>query len=270
MRVAYAVALVVLILAAAACGGSDNPAPAANAGSAGGELRIAAAADLKYALEEVIAAFGKDYPAVKASPTFGSSGNFSTQLASGAPFDLFLSADIQYPRTLVEAGVAEPGTLFEYAVGRIVLWVPNDSKLDVTRGGDVLRDPALRKLAIANPAHAPYGRAAEAAMRDLKCYEDMEGKLVLGENIAQAAQFVASGAADAGVIALSLAISPQMKDKGRYWEIPLKHYAPILQGGVIMKQARNAEAARAFLDFLIGPRGRAILKQNGFYMPDGE
>lgn len=259
-----------LFLALAGCGGADAPSPGVNSPALGGELRIAAAADLKFALDEVVSQFKQSYPGVSVNTTYGSSGNFHSQLSNGAPFDLYLSADIQYPQKLVEAGHAPADSLFEYAVGRLVLWVPNDSKVDISRGAEAFRDPAIRKLAIANPAHAPYGRAAAAAMRDLQVYDTLAGKLVLGENIAQTAQFIETGAAEAGVIALSLAIAPPMKDKGRYWEIPLKHFPRMLQGGVIMKQARNAGAAKEFRSFLIGPRGRSILKSYGFILPDGE
>src|SRR4029077_6100604 len=133
-----------------------------------------------------------------------------------APFDIFFSADIDYPRKLIDAGLADADSEFLYAEGRSVGWVPNSSPLDLeTLGIRAVADPSVRKVAIANPQHAPYGRAAEAALKTLGAYDAVKDRLVFGENIAQAAQFVESGAADVGLIALSLALSPAMKDKGR-------------------------------------------------------
>lgn len=229
------------------------------------EVRIAAAADLKFALDELSAAFRAKHPDVAVTPTFGSSGNFFAQLSGDAPFDLFLSADIEYPRKLIDQGKAAPDSLFRYAVGRIVVWVPDESKLDVSgRGVQVLADPAVRKVAIANPRHAPYGRAAEAAMRGAGVYERVKDRLVLGENVAQAAQFVQSGAADVGVIALSLAVSPRMREKGRYAEVPLDRYPRIEQGGVVLEWAKDPGAAGAFREFMLSAEGKAVLAAYGF------
>lgn len=212
-------------------------------------------------MEELAADFARANPDVEVKVTYGSSGNFHSQLSNGAPFDLFLSADIEYARRLAEAGLGDGG-VFSYAVGRVVVWVPNGSKAPA--GMEPLADAAVRKVAIANPAHAPYGRAAEAAMRHYGVYEKVKGKLVYGENVAQAAQFAQSGAAQAGVIALSLALAPAMKDKGRYWEIPLEAYPRIEQGGIILKRAENPAAARRLRDYLRGPDGKAVLKRYGF------
>jgi len=234
------------------------------------EVRIAAAADLKFALDELSSAFRARHPGVAVTPTFGSSGNFFAQLSNEAPFDLFLSADFYYPQRLLEQGKGAPGTLFRYAVGRIVAWVPAGSKLDVEkRGLAALADESVRKIAIANPQHAPYGRAAEAALRAAGVYDKVKGRLVLGENVAQAAQFVQSGAADAGVVALSLAVSPAMRDKGRYWEVPLDAYPRIEQGGVVLKWAKDPGAANDFRLFMASDEGRAILKTYGFAAAPG-
>jgi molybdate transport system substrate-binding protein len=242
----------------AATSPSTQPTPAR-------EVRIAAAADLKFALDELSAAFRAKHPGVAVTPTYGSSGNFFAQLSNEAPFDLFLSADFYYPQRLLEQGKGAPGTLFRYAVGRIVAWVPTDSKLDVEkRGLAALADDSVRKIAIANPQHAPYGRAAEAALRAAGVYDKVKGRLVLGENVAQAAQFVQSGAADAGVVALSLALSPAMRDKGRYWEVPLDVYPRIEQGGVVLKWAKDSEAANDFRLFMTSDEGKAVLKTYGF------
>jgi molybdate transport system substrate-binding protein len=230
------------------------------------EVAVAAAADLKFALGEVIAAFEKEQPRVKVKATYGSSGSFFAQLSNKAPFDVFLSADIEYPRKLIEQGLAAKETEFRYAVGQIVVWVPNASPLDVEKLGiQTLVAPSVRKVAIANPKHAPYGRAAEAAMKKLGVYDQVKDRLVLGENIAQAAQFVETGGADAGVLALSLAMAPQMRDKGRYWTVPLDAYPTLEQGGVILSWAKDREAADQFRSFVTGERGRQILKQFGFF-----
>src|SRR5580704_3495070 len=183
------------------------------------EIRVAAAADLEFAMQDVAAQFEKQ-SGTKLDVTYGSSGNFFSQLQNGAPFDLFFSADIDYPRKLDAAGLAEPGTLYEYAVGRIAIWTPSDAKVDVTRlGWKTLLDPSVQKISIANPEHAPYGRAAVAALQQAGIYKQVRPKLVYGENIAQAAQFVQSGNAQAGIVAMSLAVSPGMKD-GKRWGIP--------------------------------------------------
>src|SRR5262249_11796761 len=143
--------------------------------------------------------------------TYGSSGNFFAQLQNGAPFDVFFSADIDYPTELQHTGLAEPGSLYEYAIGKIVLWAPKGGTVDVSRGLQAVLAPAVRHLAIANPEHAPYGRAAVAALQHEGLYEKAREKFVLGENISQAAQFVQSGNAEAGIIALSLTLAPAMK-----------------------------------------------------------
>jgi molybdate transport system substrate-binding protein len=250
--------------------------PAGVAGCSGGpgpqkpqrEVRVAAAADLKFALDEVAGAFERQSPGIKVTPTYGSSGNFFAQLSNEAPFDLFLSADIDYPRKLVEQGKAARGSEFVYAVGHLVVWVPTGSKADVAKLGlRALLDPSVKKVAIANPQHAPYGRAAEAALKKLGVYDHVKDRLVLGDNVAQAAQFVESGAADAGVIALSLARAPTMRDRGRYAEVPLDAYPRLEQGGIILRWAKDREAAQALRDFLTGPEGRAVLDRYGFLLP---
>ncbi len=232
------------------------------------QVRVAAAADLKFAFDELIGEFEKDHPGIKVQVTYGSSGNFFAQLTNKAPFDIFFSADMTYPRQLVEKGLADKDSELPYAVGHIVVWVPNDSSIDVEQLGiEGLLAPAAKKVAIANPQHAPYGRAAEAAMQTLGIYQQVRDRLVLGENIAQTAQFVESGAADVGIIALSLAMAPAMKDKGRYWQIPLDAYPTMEQGSVILKWAQDREATGQFRRFVAGPTGRNILKRYGFILP---
>lgn len=233
------------------------------------EVRIAAAADLKFALDAVVLDFERTNRNVRISVTYGSSGNFFAQIQNGAPFDMFFSADIDYARKLADAGLGASSGVFIYGVGRIVVWVPASSGLDLEKQGiKALLEPSVRKVAIANPKHAPYGRAAEAAMKSLGVYEAVAPRLVLGENIAQAAQFVQSGSADAGIVALSLAVAPQMNDLGRYWEIPLEAYPKLEQGGLILKTAKDHDAARAFQDHVLGDSGRETLKRFGFYLPE--
>src|SRR5271168_5130854 len=227
------------------------------------EIRVAAAADLKFAMQDVAAQFEKQ-TGTKVDITYGSSGNFFSQLQNGAPFDLFFSADIDYPRKLEAAGLAEPGTLYEYAIGRIAIWTPADAKVDVTRRGwKTLLDPSVQKIAVANPEHAPYGRAAVAALQKAGIYDEVKAKLVYGENISQAAQFVQSGNAQAGIVAMSLAVSAGMKD-GKRWEIPADMHPPIEQAAIVLKDAKNKDAARAFLEFVKSEPGRATLAKYGF------
>jgi molybdate transport system substrate-binding protein len=230
------------------------------------EIRVAAAADLKFALDELDAQYEKQ-TGNKVDVSYGSSGNFFAQIQNGAPFDLFLSADIEYPRKLEAAGLAEPGTLYEYAVGRIVIWMPADAQADLSKlGWKALTETGVERIAIANPEHAPYGRAAVAALRNAGIYEQVRSSLVYGENIAQAAQFVSSGSAQAGILALSLAVSPAMRS-GKRWEIPANIHPPIEQAAVILKSARDREGARAFLAVLKSAAGRKILDSYGFTLP---
>jgi molybdate transport system substrate-binding protein len=259
-----------VILSAALTGGlwyaATRPQPPA--GPAPREVTVAAASDLKFAFEDVVAAFHAANPGVTVKVTYGASGNFFAQLSNEAPFDLYLSADIDYPRRLVEQGQAVQGSEFLYAVGHLVVWVPNGSKLDVAGlGMRAVLDPSVRKVAIANPKHAPYGRAGEAALKHFGVYDQVKDRLVLGENIAQTAQFVESGAADVGVIALSLALAPAMRDKGRYWEVPLDAYPRLEQGGAILSWAKDKEAAQALRSFIMSEAGRAILQRYGFRQP---
>lgn len=231
------------------------------------DIAVAAASDLHFAIKELIVEYEKQTGHhVKLS--LGSSGNFYAQLQQGAPFDLYFSADIGYPKKLEEAGLTVPGSLYRYAVGRVVLWAPKQSPVEVSKGLAVLRDAAVRKIAIANPKHAPYGRAAVAAMEQSQVYAEVKDRLVLGENISQAAQFIESGACDVGIIALSLALAPAMKSAGSYWLIPAEAHPPLEQGAVIVKQSKNQDAARQFLHFMQGPQGQEIMTRYGFTLPN--
>ncbi len=230
------------------------------------EITVAAAADLTFAFKDVAAKFqAQTGDAMKLS--FGSSGNFFSQIQNGAPYDLFFSADISYAKKLEAAGLIEPGTLYEYAIGKIVLWVPSASKLEVSKGLEVLTDPAIHKIAMANPEHAPYGRAARAAMQKEGVYDQIKGKIVLGENISQTAQFVQSGNAEIGIIALSLALAPTMKDKGRYFEIPADYYPAIEQAAVVLKSSKKKELAKKFIAFLRQPDMIELMQRYGFVVP---
>ena len=241
-----------LCLLSAACGRRAEPH----------KVSIAAAADLQFALEGISGAFRAAHPDVDVQVAYGSSGNFYAQIRNQAPFDVFLSADVEYPRKLAQEGIGARDSLFVYAVGRIVVWVPASSPLDPATA---LRAASVRHVAIANPQHAPYGRAAEAALRSMGVYDSVVGKLVLGENVAQTLEFVQSGAADVGIVALSLALAPPVRGQGRYWEVPAEAYPKIEQGGLILK---DSKAAREFRSFILAAGARRILKEYGFSLPE--
>ncbi len=225
------------------------------------DVTVAAASDLSVAIKEIIANFEKS-TGHKVRLTLGSSGNFYAQISNGAPFEVFLSADVNYPRQLEPAGRTEPGSIYTYAIGRIVVWVSAKSKLDPQKTQmKTLLDPSIRKISIANQLHAPYGRAAESAMKHAGVYDSVQAKLVFAENISQAAQFIQSGAADVGIIALSLARSAA----GRFWEIPADMYPRMEQGAVLIKGA--SPAARSFHEWLRRPDSREILSRSGFGLP---
>jgi molybdate transport system substrate-binding protein len=229
-------------------------------------VRVAAAADLKFALDDVAAQLASRQPAIRLVATYGSSGSMHAQLRQRAPYDVYLSADIAYPRDLVSRGIGVDSDLFTYAVGRIVVWVPNRSILPVERDGFGALSDAVR-IAIANPRHAPYGQAAEAALRGAGVWDSVGRKLALGENVAQAAQFVQSGAADVGIIAKSLALAPAMRATGRFWEVPENAYPPMTQGGLILPWAVSRAGAAGLREYLLSVKGRQLLASHGFGLP---
>jgi len=230
-------------------------------------ITAAAAADMSAALPELVAAYSKKTEQT-VTLTFGASGNLANQIRNGAPFDIFFSADEDYPQQLVEEGLASGTTLYRYAVGRLVLWVPNDSPLDLSKLGiKALLDPSIKRIAIANPATAPYGRAAASALRHFGIYDQLSSKLVVGENIAQAMQFVESGNAQAGLIALSHALAPAMKGKGRYWTVPLDSYPRLNQAVVVLSNSKQQDKAREFLDFVRSSEATSLLANYGFTLP---
>ncbi len=227
------------------------------------EITVAAAADLQFAMQDIAARFQKE-TGKTVKTVYGSSGNFFQQMQNGAPFDVFFSANLDYPKNLETAGLTEPGSYYQYAQGKIVIWVPNISKVDVSGGMRSLLDASVKKIAIANPQHAPYGQAAVAAMEKDGVYEQVKPKLVMAENISQAASFVVSGSADAGIVALSLAVSPNMADKGRYAEIATADYPAIEQACVILRASGNKDVARQFLTFFKTSQVAEVLRRYGF------
>ncbi len=235
--------------------------------SAIGVVSVAAASDLVACLDQLDAAFRAAHPDIQPQRTVGSSGTFSAQIANGAPFDVFLSADVAYPKALIAGGHAQAASLTPYARGRIVLW-STTAGCDVTKGLTMLTDPAVRKIAIANPAHAPYGRAAQAALMAVGIWEVVQPKLVFGDNIAQAAHFVQTGNAQVGIVALSLVMGKIAPEQKSWWEIPENLYPPLDQAAVLTARGVENPAARLYLDFLSTPPARAVFNHFGFRLPD--
>jgi len=211
-------------------------------------LRIAAAADLQPLLPNIIGQFTAQ-TGIHVDASYKSSATLANFIINGAPYDLFLAADLSFPQKVIDAGFAEESAPVPYARGTLVLWTRNDTPFHQL-SMDSLRDPALKSLAIANAQHAPYGRAAEAALRHLGLYNTVESKLVVAENIAQTAQYADSGNAQMGLISLTSAMTPHMRASGHYILVPRDAYPPILQGAVIMNRSFKTEAAQKFLDFL--------------------
>jgi len=231
------------------------------------EIVVAAAADLSTALQEISDSY-EHKTGVKVKLSFGASGALTQQIRNGAPFDVFFSADMDYPRQLVAAGEADGATLYQYAVGKLVLWAPADSPLDLEhKGMDALLDPSVKKIAIANPQHAPYGRAAVAALRHFGLYDRTSDRLVLGENVSQAAQFAESGNAQAGFVALAHAVAPAMKGKGKYWEVPVESYPALAQGVVVVSHSQHKKEAVEFVEFIKTKEAADVLRKYGFTVP---
>ena len=228
------------------------------------KITIAAAADLKFAMDEIISTFKQANPGDELDAIYGSSGEFNTQIRQGAPYDLYFSADIAFPRELVKAGNAATAVK-PYAFGRIVLWSAerDASKMSLQD----LTDPTITRIAIANPRHAPYGQRAEEALRASGLWEKVESKLVYGENIAQTAQFVQTGNAQVGIIALSLALNPALASKGGYWLVPDHLHAPLEQGYIITKRAADNALAKRFADYMGSQSARTVMTRYGFVLP---
>lgn len=236
-----------------------------SAPSAAGPLTVAVAANAQFAFEELHAAFARE-TGVEVQTVIGSSGGIAAQVKRGAPFDVFLSADMDYPQTLYKEGLAIMPPVI-YAYGTLVLWTFAD--IDLARGLDVLRDGRLRRIALPNPKLAPYGREALRALAHSGLDEAVRAKLVFGESIAQVNHYVRSGVVDVGFTAESVVMSPSMRGKGHWIEVPKGSYAPIAQGVVILKhgQETRAGAARRFTRFLSSAPARAILERYGYGLP---
>jgi molybdate transport system substrate-binding protein len=228
-------------------------------------LKIAAAADLQPVLPALIDQFEKQ-TSKKVDASYASSATLATQILNGGPFSLFLSADLSFPQKVVDAGLADSTAPVPYARGTLVLWARNDSPLQPL-SIDSLRNPSLRTVAVANAEHAPYGRAAKAALEKMGLAESLKSKLVVAENIAQTAQYADSGNADAGLISLTSALTPRLSSSGKYVAIPEDDYPPILQGAVVLKQGTEAAEAHQFLDFLLSPPIKKQLAERGLKAP---
>lgn len=228
------------------------------------KITIAAAADLKFAMDEIVASFKQTNAEDDVEVIYGSSGKFHTQIRQGAPYDLYFSADIAFPRALGQAGLAA-SEVKPYAFGRIVLWSAGMDASKMTL--ESLLDEKVTCIAIANPRHAPYGKRAEEALRAARLWEKVEPKLVYGENIAHTAQFVQSGNAQVGIIALALAVNPELSGKGGYWLIPDELHEPLEQGFIITKRAAGNVLAQRFSDYMVSNPARAVMRKYGFVLP---
>lgn len=224
-------------------------------------VRVAAAADLEPVLPPIFTEFQRR-TGIRTEATYKSSAVLATQILNGAPFDLFLSADAGYPQRIIAAGAADSVAPIIYAKGTLVLWTRRDSHLPPP-SIDLLRNPALKTLAIASPRQAPYGRAAVAALKNLHLYESLEPRIVTAENIGQAAQFVESGNARAGLLSLTSALTPTLSSIGSYFVIPRNLYPPIQQGAVVVKNSAQRAAAHKLLDFLLSPPIQAEMARRG-------
>lgn len=229
-------------------------------------LTVAVAANVKFAFDDLAATFTKESN-IAIQPIYGSSGKITAQVKAGAPYDVFLSADMEFPAKLYLSGQAITVPKV-YAYGRIVLWTMSD-KLDLGKGLGVLSEGQVRKVAIANPKVAPYGEEALKALDKLGLRASIEPKLVFAENIAQVMQFVDSGSAEAGFTAKSLVTAPENANRGKWIDVPPEAYAPIAQGAVILRygQANHGEAARKFYGFLYSAKARAILEKFHYKLP---
>lgn len=227
-------------------------------------LLIASASNLRFAMDEVISTFKKETQII-VKVAYGASGNLMTQIMAGAPYDIFFSADTILPRKLITEKIAIPESFFIYGAGQIVLWVPLDSEIDIKREGlDALLHPSVNKIAIANPRHAPYGMAAISMLKDIKFYDRLHHKLVIGENIGQAAEFVRKGAAEIGILSYSLAVAPPLKKSGHYGLIAPERHTSLEQAAVILQRSPRIAQANSFLDFLQKGKGREIMNYYGY------
>lgn len=230
------------------------------------KVSIAAAANLIYALDSLSAEFKKTEPTTAVTVVTGASGSLVAQIQNGAPFDVFLSADLEYPEKLVALGMADAQSFTKFAVGRLVIWTTR-SDTDLTSLPALISDPKVKKIAVANLITAPYGKAAHDTLTKLGLWQAAASKIVIGENITQTAQFVETGNADVGFVAMSLVLSPRLKDKGRWHEIDATLHSPLEQAAVITKRGERNPAAARFLEFLRGPEARTVLERFGYRVP---
>lgn len=230
-----------------------------------GELTVAVAANVQYTFEELKTVFESE-TGIVIKPIIGSSGKFTAQIEQGAPFDVLLSADMEYPQTLEREGLTY-NTPRVYAYGTLVLWTM--TKMDLSGGMAVLADAGVRNVAIASPQTAPYGRQAVNALKHYNLYPQVQKKLVYGESIAQTDQFITTGAVDAGITAKSIVLAPNMKDRGQWTEIEQDAYEPIAQGAVILQHAQdgNLENAQKFFEFLFSAEAGEIFRKFGYVLP---
>lgn len=229
------------------------------------KITVAAAADLKFAMDEVVIAFKKSNPTEEVEVIYGSSGKAHTQIQQGAPYDLYFSADVAFPQELIKGGFAASTEVIPYALGRIVLW---SSSLDASKMTLAnLIDPKITHIAIANPKHAPYGKRAEEALRASELWEKVELKMIYGENITQTAQFVQTGNAQVGILALSIAMAPELSSKGGHYLIPNNLHEPLNQGFIILKRAENNKLAKQFADYMRSKETREVMTKYGFFLP---
>jgi molybdate transport system substrate-binding protein len=230
-------------------------------------VAVAAAANLRIAAEELKRGFEAEQPDAEVALTLGASGTFFAQLQNGAPFDLFLSADREYPAKVVAAGLARAEDERVYAFGKLVGWLPPGSTVELERKGlSALADPGVKRIAMANPAVAPFGRATESAFKAAGVYDAVKDKLVLGTSVAQAAQFATTGAADVAFLPYSLTFGKELAG-GKVVPVPESLYPRIEQSGVVLSSSHEAELARKFLAFVTGEKGRAILAKYGYGLP---
>ena len=228
-------------------------------------LTVAVAANVKYAFDDLAAEFKKE-TGVEAKGVFGSSGKITAQIKNGAPFDVFISADMEFPQALYQDKLATTAPRI-YANGVLVLWTLNP--LDLGKGMQVLVDPAVQKIAVANPKLAPYGREAIRALEYFKLRASVEQKLIYGESIAQVNQYIDAKAVEIGFTAKSVVLAPEVNGKGKWIEVPKESYEPIAQSVVILKHGSetHAESAKKFLDFLFSHKGRTIFEKYGYVLP---
>ncbi len=255
--------LAAVLLLYIGCSRSEGP------GDSNDTLRVAAASDLRFALDEIVGAYVNDRSGARprVEVIYGSSGKLAEQIRSGAPFDVFLSADASYVRALVDAGSVDATSVSVYAIGRIALYVREDLDIPVaTEGITALVRPQMRRIAIADPSHAPYGRAAIQALEKYGLGEELSTRLVRGDTAAQAVQFVDSGGAEAGIVALGLV--PASHRRGQVWPVPEDAHEPLIQTAAVVASTPTPAQARDFMEFLASDMARGILERYGFGLPE--